>query len=193
MYHGLLPERFPNNPYTMKTILTILLSAILVGVSAGDLTAQSRIGVVNPQAILDALPETAVIDRRLREYRMELQNELENRAKSLQDNVSAYESRKTMMTEPQQREEQTRLGRLAQQVQQYERSIPQLAQRRQNELMQPILQEMNTLIERYATELKLDYVLNQQLALNQMPMFFLADASKTPYDLTPRILEQLKK
>ena len=177
----------------MKSTLTILILAILIGGSAGDLAAQSRIGVVNPQSILDALPETAVIERRLREYRMELQNELENRAKSLQDNVSAYEGRKAMMTEPQQREEQTRLARLAQQVQQYERSIPELAQRRQNELMQPILQEMNTLIQRYATELQLDYVLNQQLALNQMPMFFLGDATKTPYDLTPRILEQLKK
>ena len=177
----------------MKSTLTILILAILIGGSAGDLAAQSRIGVVNPQSILDALPEMAVIERRLREYRLELQNELENRAKSLQDNVSAYEGRKAMMTEPQQREEQTRLARLAQQVQQYERSIPELAQRRQNELMQPILQEMNTLIQRYATELQLDYVLNQQLALNQMPMFFLGDATKTPYDLTPRILEQLKK
>lgn len=177
----------------MNTIKPILILLAIAVAMAGETAAQSRIGVVNPQAILDELPETVVIERRLRDYRTELQNELENRAKSLQDNVMAYENRKSLMTEVQQREEETRLARVAQQVQQFERGIPQLVQRRQNELMQPILQELNTLIERFATELQLDYVLNEQLALNQMPMFFLGDASQTPYNLTPRILEQLKQ
>lgn len=193
MYHGGHPIRSSFKPFPMTHIKPILILIILVWATAGELAAQSRIGVVNPQAILEALPETTVIERRLRDYRTELQNELENRAKSLQDNVMAYENRKSLMNPAQQREEETRLARVAQQVQQFERSIPQMTQRRQNELMQPILQELNTLIERYATELQLDYVLNEQLALNQMPMFFLGDASKTPYNLTPRILEQLKK
>lgn len=166
---------------------------VLMLASAPDLAAQSRIGMVNPQQILNALPEKAVIERRIRDYQAELQTELETRARSLQQNVNSYESRKTLMTQPQQREEETRLSRLSQQLQQFERSIPEQLQRRQGELMQPIITEMNGLIERYAKELNLDYVLNEQLALNQFPMIFIANTTATPYDLTPRILEQLKK
>jgi hypothetical protein len=66
-------------------------------------------------------------------------------------------------------------------------------QTRQSELMRPVLEAMNAQIEAIAVELKLDYILNQKLAENQFPMIFMADPAKTPYDITQRLIDQLKK
>lgn len=177
----------------MKFTTSILLAIVAVLVMNGTAEAQQRIGVVNPQAVLDALPERVAVERRLTEYQAELQAELQRRYQTLQQAGESYQTRKSTMNATAQREEETRLGRSAAELQQFERGFSQLLQTRQSELMRPILEEMNARIELIATELKLDYILNQRLAENQFPMIFIANASQTPYDITQRLIDQLKK
>ncbi len=175
--------------YHKKILLGLF--AVLMFSSAG--MAQLRIGLVNPQTVLDALPEKAAVERRLADYQGELQTDLERRYVAFQQAAEAYQNRQSGMPVAQQREEEARLGRVAAELQQAERGIPELIQRRQSELMRPVLVEMNTIIESIAIELKLDYIFNQQLAANQLPLLFIADASKTPTDITQRIIDQMKK
>ncbi len=171
----------------------ILLGLFAVMMLNGAAMAQHRIGIVNPQAVLDALPEKQAVERRLIEYQNELQAELQRRYQTVQRAGEAYQARKSTLSPTAQREEEVRLGRSALELQQYERSLPGLVQNRQAELMRPLLQEMNTLIDAFAKELKLDYVLNQQVAPNQLPLIFLANPTATPHDITQRLIEQLKK
>lgn len=173
-----------------KSILLALIAVFAVSVPAA---AQQRIGVVNPQAVLDALPEKAAVERRLGEYQAELQAELQRRYQTLQQASNEYQARKSTLTPAAQREEESRLGRAAGELRQFENGFAQLLQTRQSELMRPILEEMNTQIDVIAKELKLDYILNQKLAENQFPMIFFANAQQTPYDITPRLIAQLKK
>jgi outer membrane protein len=175
--------------YHKKILLGLF--AVLMFSSAG--MAQLRIGLVNPQTVLDALPEKAAVERRLIDYQGELQADLERRYIAFQQSAEAYQNRQSLMPVAQQREEETRLARVAAELQQVERGIPELIQRRQSELMRPVLVEMNAIIETIAIELKLDYIFNQQLAANQLPLLFIADASKTPTDITQRIIDQMKK
>lgn len=172
---------------------TILLTLVAVVAIHGSAVAQHRIGVVNPQAVLDALPEKEAVERRLTEYQTELQTELQRRYQVLQQASNEYQARKSTLNLAAQREEESRLGRTAGELQQFERGFSQLLQTRQSELMRPILEEMNVQIEAIASELKLDYILNQKLAQNQFPMIFIANSSQTPYDITQRLIDQLKK
>ena len=172
---------------------TILLAAVAVLSLHGTAAAQHRIGVVNPQAVLDALPEKQAVERRLTEYQAELQAELQKRYTALQQAGEAYQAKKATLNPTAQRDEETKLGRSAAELQQFERGVQQLVQTRQSELMRPVLEAMNAQIEAIAVELKLDYILNQKLAENQFPMIFMADPAKTPYDITQRLIDQLKK
>lgn len=167
------------------------LFAVLMFSSAS--MAQLRIGLVNPQTVLDSLPEKEAVERRLADYQVELQADLERRYEDFQSAAEAYQNRKDGMSVAEQREEEARLGRVAAELQQSERGIPEMIQRRQAELMRPVLVEMNAIIESIAIELELDYIFNQQLAANQLPLLFVADASKTPHDITQRIIDQMKK
>ncbi len=170
---------------------TLLLTAVLIGLAGlPEARAQVKIGIVDPQAVLDSLPEKAAITRRLQEYQTELQTELQRRVAAFEQEAQAYESRKLMLTPERQREEEVRLGRLEAEIMQFEGGLAQLVQRRQNELMQPVLQELNAAIEALAIELGLDYVLNERLAPNQMPMVFVP--GQPTHNLTSRVIAKLK-
>jgi outer membrane protein len=172
---------------------SIFLTFVAVLAIQGTAVAQHRIGVVNPQSVLDALPEREAIERRLSDYRLELQSELQRRYQTFQQASDDYQARKSTLDPAAQREQEGRLGRAAAELQQFERGFAQLLQTRQSELMRPILEEMNAQIEAIATELKLDYILNQKMAENQFPMIFIANSAQTPFDITQRLIDQLKK
>ncbi|MEN9839107.1 MAG: hypothetical protein RL177_586 [Bacteroidota bacterium] len=172
---------------------SLLLTVAAVLAIHGSAVAQHRIGVVNPQAVLNALPEKDAVERRLTEYQAELQAELQRRYQTFQQASNDYQARKSTLNPTAQREEESRLGRTAGELQQFERGFSQLLQTRQSELMRPILEEMNVQIEAIATELKLDYILNQKLAENQFPLIFLVNPTQTPFDITQRLIDQLKK
>jgi outer membrane protein len=174
------------------TKLIFLTTASVLAIH-GSALAQHRIGVVNPQTVLNALPERDAVERRLTDYQTELQTELQRRYQAFQQASNQYQARKSTLSPTAQREEESRLGRTAIELQQFERGFAQLLQTRQSELMRPILEEMNLQIEAIATELKLDYILNQKLAENQFPMIFLVNRTQTPFDITQRLIDQLKK
>jgi outer membrane protein len=171
----------------------LFLTVLLLGVCASSQTAsaQMKVGYINPQLVLSELPEREAIERQLATLIQRLEAELEQREDSfvsqlqtLQERVEAGSA--TMQDLENQRdafrEELTELFR-SQQMQ---------VQRRQNELLQPVLVSIDEAIAEVATEMGLSYVLNEMTTDGEMILLFISSDGQNTLNITDRVVQKLK-
>ncbi|MCH8494285.1 MAG: OmpH family outer membrane protein [Balneolales bacterium] len=171
-----------------------LLALLTLALSISGIQAQVKVGYINPQAVLEQLPERDAIERKLTEL-IELkeaefntrEEEFLSQVRSLQERVQAESisedelSRQRGLLEQQQEE----LYELIE-TQQME------VQRRQQELLQPVLVSIDEAIEEVAVQLGLDYVLNELTSDGEMILLFVSADGKNTLNITNRVVEKLK-
>jgi outer membrane protein len=175
-----------------KYILLIVL--LTLGLSVAGLQAQVKVGYINPQSVLDQLPEREAIERKLAELVQQKESEFNireeqflNRVRELQERMQAGSiadaelQRQRALLE----EEQEELYELIE-SQQIE------VQRRQQELLRPVLMSIDEAIEQVAVELGLDYVLNELTSSGEMIVLFVSNHGQNSLNITDRVVQKLK-
>jgi outer membrane protein len=175
-----------------KHILLIVL--LVLGFSAAGLQAQVKVGYINPQAVLDQLPEREAIERKLTELVQQKEAEFNQREEQFLNRVRALQERiqaGTIADAELQRQralleqEQEELSELVE-SQQIE------VQRRQQELLRPVLLSIDEAIEQVAVELGLDYVLNELTSSGEMILLFVSNHGQNSLNITNRVVQKLK-
>jgi outer membrane protein len=177
----------------MKKII-LLIAVLTIGLTQTDLLAQGKIGYVNPQEVLEQLPEREAIERKLREFVQLKQAEFDvseeaflNNVRSLQERVQAQTisdaevARQRAALEEQQEELYTLLD--SQQLE---------LQRRQEELLRPILLSIDQAIAAVANEMKLDYVLNELTTGGDSILLFVSTQGQQSLNITDKVIQKLK-
>lgn len=172
----------------------LLLALLTLAVSISGIQAQVKVGYINPQAVLEQLPERDAIERKLTELIQLKEAEFNTReeeflaqVRSLQERVQAEsisddELRRQRGLLEQQQEELYELI----ETQQME------VQRRQQELLQPVLVSIDEAIEEVAVQLGLDYVLNELTSDGEMILLFVSAEGENTLNITNRVVEKLK-
>lgn len=172
----------------------LLLALLTLAVSISGIQAQVKVGYINPQAVLEQLPERDAIERKLTELIQLKEAEFNTReeeflaqVRSLQERVQAEsisddELRRQRGLLEQQQEELYELI----ETQQME------VQRRQQELLQPVLISIDEAIEEVAVQLGLDYVLNELTSDGEMILLFVSAEGENTLNITNRVVEKLK-
>lgn len=176
----------------MKSLLKSLFPVItILLLLSSTVSAQVRIGYLDPQQILDNLPEKEAIERQMNRFLDQREAEFEERAMAFQNALGRFENEAPSLSDAEIRRRQEELQIMDRELQEFQFRVQQELEQRQSELLGPILQEMNRIIEEIATEKNLDYVLNTASAEGEQFLLFISDEVRADLDLTDRILTRM--
>src|SRR6056297_1886210 len=150
---------------TILTILFILLPLSVFG--------QLKVGTMNPDAVLDALPETEQVESQIQQFIQERQAEFQDRYQVWIEDQTQREA------ELQERQEE---------LSNMESRIQRQIQQRQNELFSPLLNRVDAAMSEVAEELELEFVINQTASSGDPIVYY---SSQRGVDITERVIQKL--
>lgn len=142
-----------------------------------------RIGYTNQEAILANMPEMEQVRATLREETQQQRQELQQEQQELQEKVAKYQKQQALLSEERKSEREQELRQMQQELQQSMQERDQYLSKREAELMQPLLDKLQTAINEIAESRGLDVVLRTQalLYVNE----------DNVVDITPAVADQL--
>jgi len=169
--------------------LQLLLFALLFPLVA---QAQLSVGVMSPDQVLDALPETAQIESQLQEFVQQREQEFQARYQSWIEEITAYSEAAEAgeLTEQQQVEEEQRLADLEEELSSFQTRTQNQIRQRQNELFTPLLSRVEEAMQNVSDEMGLSYVLNKQSGTGDPIVYYISDRG---VDITDRVIQYLSQ
>ena len=146
-----------------KVLLTIVG---LVAFSASGLVAQNlKIGYASPNYILANMPETKTIEADLEAYGKQLENQLQSKVAEFEQKYQSYEAGKGTMTELVRADKEQELATLQKSIQEFQQRAQSDLQKKETELLQPVVDKVNNAIRQVATEKGYTYVFSSDAGL----------------------------
>ncbi|MGH7493302.1 MAG: OmpH family outer membrane protein [bacterium] len=151
--------------------------------------AQIKIGYVDSQKILESYKEAQDAQKQLAEVNKGWEDEARNMQRELQTKQDELESQALLLSDEKRKEKETDLQNLYlrfQQFQQEKWGQQGEAYKKQNELMKPIIEKVQTVIKKLGADEKYDYIFDT-IAGN------IVYAGTGQPDLTAKVIEELNK
>jgi outer membrane protein len=168
-----------------------LAAACLLFLLPGLSQAQLRIGYMSPQKVLNALPETSAIQKKLNTYLQQKQSDFSKKQADLQSQVEAYQKKKASLSKEEDQKEQQRLTSLNQGLDQYRQQISQDLQKKRSQLLGPVLDKVNGAIKDVADSMKLDFVFNKETDQGESILMYVSQTGEQKYDITQKVIDKL--
>ncbi|MBV8390385.1 MAG: OmpH family outer membrane protein [Mucilaginibacter sp.] len=144
----------------MKKLLKVALIAVCF-VFAGSLAkAQSKIGYVAVDAIVDQMPETKAAITTITAYNKQFIDQLTTMNNELQSKGQAYQAQRATMTDAIRTAKESELNDLQKRFQDYQNTAQQQVQAKQAELGKPIIEKVRAAVAQVAKEKGYAYVIN---------------------------------
>jgi len=166
--------------------LTVFTLLFLLAFTAN---AQLKIGFMNPQEAMESLPERDSVEQELNAFIEQKRGELEKRTADFQQQASEFQQNAESMSEEKRRQEEQRLTQLQNELQQYQNNMRSQIQRKQAEMLEPLLQRVDEAIASVSEEMGLDFVLNEKTSSGSNVLFY-SSGSKAN-DITQKVIEKL--
>ncbi len=160
-----------------------LLLALVLIFSVGSLMAQTKVGHVNSQKLLDTLPSRKAALVKLREFEASGIKELQEMEADFNAAIAKYEKERPNKSPMLQKIEEEKLMKKQQNIQDRENSLNQEMQIYSQELNSPILARVQKAVEIVAERKKINYVIDESVTL-----YF-----KGGSDLTAEVMTELLK
>lgn len=151
--------------------------------------AQLTVGYMNPQEVLDQLPERDSIGQELQSFINQKQQQLQQRNTEFQQAVSEFQEQSSSMSEQERQQREQELANREQQLRQYQQEIQTQIQQKRSELLEPLLTRMDEAIKAVADSHDLDFVINKSTSSGESVIFYAAEGQK---DITQEVLNKLK-
>jgi outer membrane protein len=171
---------------SMKRLsITLLLLLVPFVVSA-----QLKVAVMNPDSVLDAMPETEQVQTELDNYIQERQSAFQQRYQEFIDQMTAYSQQAEAgnLSQDEQVEEEERLTELQQELNSFQQRIQQQIQQRQSDLFNPLLVRVEDAMAEVSEEMGLDYVINKTSNMGDPIVYYTSDRAP---DITQQVIDKL--
>lgn len=162
---------------------------MLLFVSASAFAQQPRVGYINPQNVLNELPEAEQMEQELQEFIQEREAEFEERSIAFQNELAEFQQQAEQMGEQETEQYQQRLRQMDQELEEFQQRTQQELQERHEELLRPILMEMNGAIETVAQRQDLDFVLNEATEGGEQIILFVSQEGENQLNITQQVLD----
>ena len=160
----------------------------LIGFSM-DASAQAlKVGYTDHEIIIINMPEYQNIQKQLQEEYQKSQQELQTQYQDYQQQVEQYQKRQSLMPEDKRAEKEQELMQLQQNIQQQAAQKDQALGTKEAELMKPLLEKVQTAIDKVAEGKSLDIVLRSQVG--QQPVLLYVNKN-TIADITLDVAKEL--
>lgn len=171
----------------MKTILWIICGVVLSLVCLQPSIAQSKIGWISSQAIMEKLPEAQDAQRQLDNIVADWQNELAKMQNEWQQKYEEYDKKKLILTDQLRAQSEKELQDLDKKIADFRnKKFGQNGElfTKQNELMKPVQNKIFKVVQDIAKENDFDYVFDKSADILML-------YSNDKYDLTGKVLERI--
>lgn len=168
-----------------KIILTSVLFLIPV-----LLSAQLKMGVMDPDEVLDALPETVQVQSDLENFVQQRQETFQIRYQDWLGQMTSYSERVESgeISQADVPAEEERLTEMQEELNSLQQLIQRQIQERQNELFNPLLLRVETAMAEVSEELGLDFVINKTTNTGDPIIYF---SSQRAPDITEQVIQKL--
>lgn len=172
--------------HSMKRILFTTILFLLPALAFGQL----KVGIMSPDEVLDALPETAQVEANLQQFIQERQSSFEQSYQSWLEQATSYAERVDagQLTGAEQEREEERLIEMQEELSNLQNRVQRQIQQRQNELFTPLLNRVERAMEEVSSELGLDFVINKTASTGDPIVYY---SSQRGVDITQRVIEKL--
>lgn len=165
-----------------KTLITI--AALTLSLAAAPALAETRIGFVNGQKVINESPQAAKAKKKLEKEFEKRDQDLQKLAKQLQATQESLEKNSVTMSETDRRNKEREFNDLNRDFQRKQREFREDLNLRQNEEMAGIYERVNKVIKQVAEAEKYDLILQEgvyvspKLDITDKVIKALADGSK---------------
>jgi outer membrane protein len=178
----------------LKLILLVFLFVIGIG-EPQEINAQTteevKIGYVNPQAILQNMPEMKAVQQRIQNFALRKQQELLAKEEAFQAEVTTYQQKIGVISAEAQAAEEERLGRLQNEFLQAQQSAETELEQKRQELVGPLLEQIGNAISVVAKRMELTYVLNTTTSTGDLVILYVSEEYAAENNITESVMEEL--
>ena len=135
-------------------------------------TEEVKIGYVNPQAILQNMPEMKAVQQRIQNFALRKQQELLAKEEAFQAEVTTYQQKIGVISAEAQAAEEERLGRLQNEFLQAQQSAETELEQKRQELVGPLLEQIGNAISIVAKRMELTFVLNTTTSTGDLVILY---------------------
>lgn len=174
--------------------LSLLILSVFVAISAVDTAKaqqETKIGYVNPQAVLAKMPEMRAIQQRLQNFSEKKEEELTLKQQEYQAALQEFEQKIGVISEEASQREQEKLIKLQEDYQIAQQQAQQEIQQRRQELLGPMFNQIGTAIDAVAEQMGLTYVLNTTTSSGDQIILYASQEFQERYDITDAVMQEL--
>jgi len=143
----------------MKTFKK-LSSIVLLLFSVFTMSAQSKVAHINSQALISEMPEVIEAQAQLEKLQKTYATEIEASMKEYQTKLQTYSADAQNQTEVTNQARQKELAGMEQNIQQYQQTASQDIQKKQADLLKPLIDKAKAAIQKVAKAQGFDYVID---------------------------------
>lgn len=173
---------------TVQTWVGVFLAVVILA-GANSASAQLKLGYIDSQKILEKYKEAQDAQKQLQDLNKRWEDEAKGMQQELQTKLEELESQALLLSDERKKEKETELQNLnirLQQFQQEKWGNQGDVFTKRAELMQPVIDKINTTIKKIGTDEKFDYIFD---VVNGN----ILHVSTSQPDLTEKVLEELNK
>ncbi len=168
----------------MKTLIsTILTPLFLLTLSTKAIAQDTKLGHVNKQEILQDLPGRDEAERKVQKFAQKRQRDIKEMNTEYQNKLQKYQQNQEGMTETEKQSTMDQLSNLQKRIQKAQQKAQQDLRKQEQELMQPLINKVDSAIQKVADREGYTYVFDVSSG-----NVAYADDSK---DLTPKVKREL--
>jgi outer membrane protein len=147
----------------MKKVLILLATVLAFGVT--NVMAQKKMGYLNSQELLTAMPEYKKVNDSLESFYKKLDQEFGILANEYQAKIKKYEEESKTFSESMKEVKIKEIQSLEQRMQEFKASSSEKLQKKEAELLNPLLDKVQKAIDDVGKEQNFDYIYNEQALL----------------------------
>lgn len=159
----------------MKNVFKIAIITVLFSWSV-QATAQhkhQKIGYTNVEDILIEMPESKQVESELKSYKTQLDNQIQAKMKDFQDKYENYQKGASLMSEVIRADKERELRGMQEQIEAFQKDAEQSMQKKQVELLDPVLKRIQKAIDDVAAENGYTYIFNTEAGYGSSIMLYM--------------------
>ncbi|WDF56834.1 OmpH family outer membrane protein [Mucilaginibacter sp. KACC 22063] len=144
----------------MKKLLKVALVAGCMLMAGNFAKAQTKLGYIRFNDLIEAMPETKTVQTQLQAYQKQFMDQLNALNTEYTSKLQAYQSGRASMTDAIRTAKETELGDIQKRMQDYQNTAQQQVTDKGNELFKPVTEKARTAINAVAKEKGYTYVID---------------------------------
>lgn len=172
--------------------ISIGLCLVVTALLASDLQAQeTKIGYVNPQAILNRMPEMKAIQQRIKNTEDRQLAKLASEEAAIEQAFLEYEQKKDVISAAAKKTNEDMIRKMQEDFQKSQNEANTAVQQKRNELLGPVQQQISQAIDAVAKRMELSYVLNTITSTGDMVILYASEEYAVKYNITDAVMVEL--